>query len=97
MITFLDWSIQNPCGTPIAMQYDNLSRTLMVHGDIPDGWAWSMLVQSGGNLNIIALSPMDGGIGATLTGDMLSQSGHYIMQLRGAQGDVVRHTNTIQA
>ena len=96
MIQFSNWTISVPCGNVIARQYDNLSRTLMVVGDIPDGWDWAMMVESGGNLNIISLSPVDGGVGATLTDDMLSLSGYYIMQLRGTQGEVVRHTNVIQ-
>lgn len=95
MITFADWTIDS-CGPPIAMQYDNLSRTLSVLGDIPEGWTWAMLVEADGNLNIIALSPIEGGVGVTLTADMLSVTGYYTMQLRGSQGDVVRHTNTIQ-
>lgn len=95
MITFNNWTITS-CGAPIAMQYDNLSRSLNVVGEMPDGWDWAMLVESGGNLNIISLSPVDGGVGVTLTDDMLSLSGYYIMQLRGTQGEVVRHTNVIQ-
>lgn len=95
MITFADWTIAN-CGPPIAMQYDNLSRSLTVAGDIPDGWNWSMLVQAKGSLNIISLGSVEGGIGVTLTDEMLSVSGYYSMQLRGTQGDMVRHTNVIQ-
>lgn len=95
MITFADWTITN-CGPPIAMQYDNLSRSLTVAGDIPDGWNWSMLVQAKGSLNIISLGSVEGGIGVTLTDEMLSVSGYYSMQLRGTQGDMVRHTNVIQ-
>lgn len=95
MITFADWTIDS-CGHPIAMQYDNLSRTLSVLGDLPEGWTWAMLVEADGNLNIIALSPIEGGVGVTLTADMLSVTGYYTMQLRGTQGDMVRHTNTIQ-
>ena len=96
MIQFANWLISNPCGEVIARQYDNLSRSLTVLGEIPDGWTWSMLVESGGNLNIISLSPVDGGVGVVLTDDMLSLSGYYTMQLRGTQGEVVRHTNVIQ-
>lgn len=95
MITFSDWTIES-CGPPIAMQYDNLSRTMEVLGGIPDGWTWAMLVEAGGNLNIINLSPVEGGVGVTLTADMLSAAGYYTMQLRGTRGDVVRHTNTIR-
>lgn len=96
MITFDNWVINNPCGPPIAMQYDNLSRMLMVTGNIPDGWTWAMLVRCHGKMNIISLAPVEGGIGVTLTNDMLALSGYYTMQLRGTQGDVVRNTNQIQ-
>ena len=96
MITFDNWVIDNPCGPPIAMQYDNLSRVLVVTGDIPDGWTWAMLVRCHGKMNIIALSPMEGGIGTVLTKDMLALYGYYSMQLRGTQGDTVRNTNQIQ-
>ena len=96
MIQFSNWTISALCGEVIARQYDNLSRTLTVMGDLPAGWDWAMLVECRGNFNIITLSPVEGGVGATLTDDMLALSGYYTMQLRGTQGDVVRHTNKIQ-
>lgn len=96
MITFSDWTIAS-CGPPIAMQYDNLSRELAVLGDLPEGWKWDMLMECDKQLNIITLAPIEGGVGVTLTEDMLSLSGVYFMQLRGTQGEVVRHTNIIQA
>ena len=96
MIQFSNWTSSALCGEVIARQYDNLSRTLTVMGDLPAGWDWAMLVECRGNLNIISLSPVDGGVGVVLTDDMLSLSGYYTMQLRGTQGDVVRHTNQIQ-
>lgn len=96
MITFSDWTIAS-CGPPIARQYDNLSRELAVLGDLPEGWKWDMLVECDKQLNIITLAPIEGGVGVTLTEDMLSLSGVYFMQLRGTQDEVVRHTNIIQA
>ena len=96
MIQFADWTISNPCGEVIARQYDNLSRTLTVTGEFPDGYDWAMMVRCKGKLNIISLAPVESGIGVTLTNNMLALSGYYTMQLRGTQGDVVRHTNQIQ-
>ena len=96
MIQFANWTISALCGEVIARQYDNLSRTLTVMGDLPAGWDWAMLVECRGNLINISPSPVDGGVGVVLTDDMLSLSGYYTMQLRGTQGDVVRHTNQIQ-
>lgn len=96
MIIFKDWTLSGPMEV-IARQYDNLSRVLLVTGDLPGGYTWDMLVQVGGAMDIIHLYPMEGGVGAVLTEDQLSQSGYYQMQLRGIQGAVVRHTNVIQA
>lgn len=94
MIMFTDWVLTSS-GVPIAMQYDNRSRNLVIHGTLPDGWSWSMLVRSGPHFNILDLYPIADGIGTELTADMLSLSGYYTMQLRGTKGDVVRHTNVI--
>ena len=60
-----------------------------------DGFSWDLLVQVGRALDIITLEPMESGVGVTMTADQLSKSGYYHMQLRGTQGDVVRHTNII--
>ena len=94
MIIFNNWTITAPRGV-IARQYDNLSRRLEVVGELPDGYSWDLLVQVGSALDIITLEPMESGVGVTMTADQLSKSGYYHMQLRGTQGDVVRHTNII--
>lgn len=92
MIIFKDWTISAPREV-IARQYDNMSRVLMVIGDLPEGYTWDMLVQVGRAMDIIHLIPMEGGVGVTLTADQLSQSGYYSVQLRGTRGEEVRHTN----
>ena len=76
MILVADWRIQAD-GEVIARQYDNLSRSIVIVGSIPDGYTWDLLVQAGHNLNIICLSEMDGGIGVVLTAEMLAVSGMY--------------------
>ena len=86
-------------GEMIAHQHDNGSATLTVSGDIPDGWDWDMLVQAGGDLNIIRLQPMKTGIGVILTDDMVAKAGTYTMQLRGTfqrDGTTVNHTNMVE-
>ena len=95
MLRFEGWRLEAGDGLD-ARQHDNLSRSLTVAGELPAGWSWTMLVQCQGKLNLIALSPVEGGVGAVLTEDMLSLSGYYTMQLRGTQGEMVRHTNTVQ-
>ena len=95
MLRFEGWRLEAGDGLD-ARQHDNLSRSLTVAGELPAGWSWTMLVQCQGKLNLIALSPVEGGVGTVLTEDMLSLSGYYTMQLRGIQGEMVRHTNTVQ-
>lgn len=92
MITFENWEIRAFGG--LAQQYDNLSRRLEVLGDLPQGWDWTMLVQVDDHMDLIPLSPMEGGIGADLSREQLALAGIYQLQLRGSQGDRVRHTNT---
>ena len=54
MIVFNNWQITHT-GDILARQYDNLSRTLLVNG-VPEGYDWQMMVQVGGNFDIIPLS-----------------------------------------
>ena len=95
MLIFSDWIIKTD-GELIARQYDNLTRELLVTGDLPEGWAWELLVQAGGSVNVIALAPREEGVGVTLTAEMLTKAGLYALQLRGGRGEEVRHTNVIQ-
>lgn len=95
MIYFDTWELLADPGTVIGQQYDNETVSLTVLGTFPDGWSWSALAQLGSNLNIIDLSPVEGGVGVVLDADMLALSGTYALQLRGTQGDMVRHTNVV--
>ena len=95
MIQFDKWRITNT-GALLARQYDHLTRELRVVGELPDGWSWDVLVQAGKRLDIIRLSPAEGGLSVTLTAEMLALGGYYAIQLRGIQGEQVRHTNVIQ-
>ena len=94
MIEFKDWTLKADHEV-LARQYDNLSRTLLVGGELPEGYSWAMLVKAGEAMDVLALSPMEGGMGVVLTDDMLSLSGYYRMQLRGTKGEEVRHTDVI--
>lgn len=98
MIVFNNWTL-TVTGL-IARQYDNLSRRIDVEGDLPDGYIWQLLVQSGGNADTILLEATETGAGAVLTADNLSRAGEYYIQLRGvleADGVTRRHTNVVSA
>lgn len=96
MIVFNNWTL-TVTGL-IARQYDNLSRRIDVEGDLPAGYTWQLLVQSGGNADTILLEATETGAGALLTADNLSRAGEYYIQLRGtleADGTTKRHTNVV--
>ena len=58
--------------------------------------SWTLLVQADKHLDIIALVPMEGGLGVDLTAEMLALFGYYTVQLKGVQGELVRHTNQVR-
>lgn len=95
MIYFTDWRL-DATGDIIARQYDNQSRTITITGALPEGWTWELLVRAGDAYDEWPMTAQDGSIGCTLTAEMLAVSGYYTLQLRGKQGEMVRHTNTIR-
>ncbi len=94
MIRFSNWII-SPQREVIARQHDNLTGWLEVLGDLPEGWVWDMLVRVGHYRDVLSLAPCDGGVGIDLSAEMLCVGGSYTMQLRGTQGELVRHTNQV--
>lgn len=97
ILLFSDWVLSKPQGGLLGYQYDNLTRKLVVQGDLPEGWTWDMLVSASGNSDTWPLALGDGQVSITLTDDNLSVRGEYYLQLRGTNGDQVRHTNVITA
>lgn len=97
ILLFSDWVLSKPQGGLLGYQYDNLTRELVVQGDLPEGWTWDILVSASGNSDIWPLALGDGQASITLTDDNLSVHGEYYLQLRGTNGDQVRHTNVITA
>lgn len=97
ILLFNDWVLSKPQGGLLGYQYDNLTRELVVQGDLPEGWTWDMLVSASGNSDTWPLALGDGQASITLTDDNLSVRGEYYLQLRGTNGDQTRHTNVITA
>ena len=94
MLEFNDWALCAD-GQVIAQQFDNLTRNLVVKGDIPADWTWTMLVQVGEAMDILPLTFTEEGLGIVLTAEQLSVSGYYTMQLKAVRGELVRHTNSV--
>ena len=99
ILLFSDWVLSKPQGGLLGYQYDNLTRELVVQGDLPEGWTWDVLVSASGKGDTWPLALGDGQASITLTDDNLSVRGEYYLQLRGTNGftDQVRHTNVITA
>lgn len=97
ILLFSDWVLSKSQGGLLGYQYDNLTRELVVQGDLPEGWTWDMLVSASGKGDTWPLALGDGQASITLTDDNLSVRGEYYLQLRGTNGDQVRHTNVITA
>lgn len=94
MIVFEDWLIRADQQL-MARQFDNLTRTLTVTGELPEGWDWVMIVKVGECMDYLPLTAVEGGVGIELTAQQLSLAGYYTLQLRGTQGVKVKHTNAI--
>ena len=93
---FSQWLISPRQGV-VGRQYDNLSHSLVVEGELPSGYTWDMLVEAKGKYNIIPLSATATGATASLTADQLAFGDtYYAFQLRGTSGDVIHHTNVVQ-
>ena len=97
ILLFSDWVLSKSQGGLLGYQYDNLTRELVVQGDLPEGWTWDVLVSASGKGDTWPLALGDGQASITLTDDNLSVRGEYYLQLRGTNGDQVRHTNVITA
>ena len=97
ILLFSDWVLSKTQGGLLGYQYDNLTRELVVQGDLPEGWTWDILVSASGKSDTWPLALGDGQASITLTDDNLSVRGEYYLQLRGTNGDQVRHTNVITA
>ena len=93
---FSQWLISPRQGI-VGRQYDNLSHSLVVVGDLPAGYTWDMLVEARGKYNVIPLTSTETGASAPLTDDQLAFGDtYYAFQLRGVQGDLIHHTNAVQ-
>ena len=93
---FAEWTISPRQGI-VGRQYDNLSHSLVVEGELPAGYTWDMLAEAKGKYNIIPLSATATGATASLTADQLAFGDtYYAFQLRGTSGEIIHHTNAVQ-
>lgn len=80
---------------PEVQQYDNETSPLVIVGDIPVGWTWQALIAYDELLNVVLLTPTEGGLEAQMSASDLALAGIYTIQLRGSVGTAVRRTNKV--
>ena len=95
MIRLDGWKLSTD-GAAITMQFDNLTRSVEIAGEIPADWTWTLLVTAGDNMDLIPLTQDEDCLSVLLTAQQLSETGYYIFQLRASRGELVRHTNQIR-
>ena len=94
MIQYRDWYIWTQ-GQVVARQFDHKTRSLEVVGQLPEGWDWTVIVRVGEYMDYLPLTRTDTGAAIELSAQQLALSGRYSIQLRGTQGELVRHTNVL--
>lgn len=94
MIQYRDWYIWTQ-GQVVARQFDHMTRSLEVVGELPEGWEWTAIVRVGEYMDYLPLTRTQEGASITLTAQQLALPGMYSVQLRGKQGELVRHTNVL--
>ena len=94
MIQYRDWYIWTQ-GQVVARQFDHMTRSLEVIGELPEGWEWTAIVRVGDYMDYLPLTLTQTGAAITLSAQQLSLAGMYSIQLRGKQGEQVRHTNVL--
>ena len=94
-LRFKNWTIFASRGVG-AQQYDNLADVLLVSGDLPDGFQWTLLVGHEGLLDTVLLTEVSGSLRGTIPKDTLAYTGEYQLQLKGVSGGLVKHTNVLR-
>ena len=97
MLSMEDWKIRAPDHYSLGFQGDHLATEIQLSAQLPEGWDLKMDVEKDGKKNIIQLERNGDIFSARLTSAMLAEDGSYFMQVRGTNGDVVRHSNVFLA
>ncbi|WP_087064142.1 hypothetical protein [Intestinibacillus massiliensis] len=94
MITMKEWFVYVPDDDKtIAYEQDHGTRDLEIGVDVEPGWSFKLDVETGGAKNVIDLIRDNNMLSVSLTRSMLATDGLYRCQLRGINGEQVRHSN----
>lgn len=94
-----DWEV--PCEKPYCLGFEGDSNVTLLdlYADIDDYENWSLVldVEKDGQANIINLLRQGKVFSVLLDSSMLADDGVYTMQVRGTNGDKVKHSNKFYA
>lgn len=94
MIEMLDWRVTVPVReAAIGFERDHKVHRLVIRTDAPRGWACKLDVALEARKNVIDLSREVDTLWVELTRDMLPEAGLYRAQVRGINGEAVRHSS----
>lgn len=97
MLYMEDWQVRVPEAYFLGFQGDHLAERIEVCAPLPEGWDLKADVEREGRKNVIQLEREGDLFSAWLTAEMLGEDGNYFLQLRGSDGNVVRHSNVFLA
>ena len=70
-----------------------MAACIQLSASLPEGWDLKVDVEREGKKNVIQLQREGDLFSAQLTSEMLGEDGYYFLQIRGSNGEVVRHSN----
>ena len=97
MLYMEDWMVRTPDHYSLGFAGDHLAACIELSAPLPEGWDLKVDVEREGKKNVIQLQREGDLFSARLTAEMLGEDGYYFLQIRGTNGDVVRHSNVFLA
>ena len=97
MLYMEDWRVHAPEHYSLGFEGDHLAHNLQLTAPLPEGWDLKVDVEKDGKKNIIQLQRDGDVFSAPITSSMLGEDGYYFLQIRGINGEVVRHSNVFLA
>lgn len=97
MLYMEDWRVRVPDHYSLGFEGDHLAASIELTAPLPQGWDLKVDVEREGKANVIQLHRQGDVFSAQLTCDMLGEEGYYFLQIRGTDGEIVRHSNVFWA
>lgn len=97
MLSMENWIVHAPDHYSLGFSGDHLATDFELSAPLPEGWDLKVDVEREGKKNVIQLEREGERFFARLTAEMLGEDGYYFLQIRGTNGNVVKHSNVFLA